>query len=106
MPGVDYAEAKGGVLYCHWDSHHYRTRTEIASAVVKISLLTPISNAASERTFSPRNKIGKEHCSELALDTMAAIPSVQKRRWVTRSFAQPRLFSECPILGKNNNLLQ
>ena len=52
MPCVDFAEAKGGVLHCHWDSHHYRTRTEIASAVMKISLLTPISNAASERTFS------------------------------------------------------
>ena len=54
MPCVDFAEAKGGVLHCHWDSHHYRHRTEMASAVMnfKISLLTSISNAASERTFS------------------------------------------------------
>ena len=105
MPCVDFAEAKGGVLHCHWDSHHYRTRTEIASAVMKISLLMPISNAASERTFSKEQDwqgtlfgVGPGHYGCHSVCTKI-------KRWVTRSFAQPRLLSECPKLVKNNNLL-
>ena len=76
VPCVDFVEAKCGVLSCHGDSHHCMTGTEIMSAVMKISRLMPHSNAASERTFSKGNKIGKEHCSELVLETIAAIPSV------------------------------
>ena len=59
-------------------SHHCNTRTEIVSAVMKIFIPMPYSSAASERTFSNWHKSGKEHCSELALDTIAALPSVKK----------------------------
>ena len=43
--------------------NHGRTRTEIVSAVNKISLglLTPHNNAASELTFSKGNNIAPEH---------------------------------------------
>ena len=53
------------------------------------SLPMPHNNAASERTPSQGNNIGKEHCSELALYPIDANPSVK------RLFAQPQLFSEC-----------
>ena len=103
VPCVDFADAEGGVLSCHVDSHHYMTRIEIVSAVMKISRLMPHSNAASERTFSQGNinKIGKEYCSELILETFAACIYIINW-WVTRSFAQPQLFSECP----NNTTLK
>ena len=58
------------VLGYHEDTHHSNTRTEIVSAVTKISRLMPYRNAASERTFPKGNAIGKKQCSLLALDAM------------------------------------
>ena len=47
------------------------------SAVMKVYLLMPHSNADSERVFSMVNKIDTEHRSELAQDTIAALLSVK-----------------------------
>ena len=47
------------------------------SAVMKVYLLMPHSNADSELVFSMVNKIDTEHRSELAQDTIAALLSVK-----------------------------
>ena len=47
------------------------------SAVMKVYLLMPHSNADSERAFSMVNKIDMEHRSELVQDTIAALLSVK-----------------------------
>ena len=49
--------------------------------VCRPSLISPYScHTGTPRTFSKRNKIGKEHCSDLALDTMAAAFSSVKNK--------------------------
>ena len=62
-----------------------RTRTEIVSAVMNISLLMPHTNAASERPFSTGNDIGKEHCFELELDTLQVLASIKKNHLMCRT---------------------
>ena len=47
------------------------------SAVMKVYLIMPHSNADSERVFSMVNKIDTEHRSELVQDTIAALLSVK-----------------------------
>ncbi|KAI0228077.1 hypothetical protein LSAT2_021425, partial [Lamellibrachia satsuma] len=47
------------------------------SAVVKVYVFMPHSNADTERVFSMVNKIGMEHRSELPQDTIAALLSVK-----------------------------
>ena len=50
--------------------------TEIVSAVMNISILMPLSKRSD---LFQGNKIGKEHCSKLALNTIDAIPSVKNK---------------------------
>ena len=59
-------------LASHEDSHRYRVgrHEDLPTGATYQRRI--------ERTFSKGNEIGNEHCSELALDTIAAISSVQK----------------------------
>ena len=76
MPCVDFAEAKVGVPGFHGDSHHCRARTEIMSAVMEVSATQ--QRRISANLLPGELCIGKEHCSELVLGTIATIPSAHK----------------------------